>query len=215
MRYLTTAEIVELHRRVVARSGGATGIRDVGALESSAAQPFQTHGGEDLYPSFVVKIAAQAYFLIRNHAFVDGNKRIGHAVLEVTLALNQVELSADVENHEAIILGVADGRISRDDFTMWVDRHIVRLSDRKTLDTLDTIRDFPLIRARMTHARASHIRHLRVDESYSWRIVAAECHERWGNESSWEPASNQLAGMELCEAAAEYFDEHFLASPWN
>jgi death-on-curing protein len=199
----------------MSRSGGVLGVRDAGALESSVAQPFQTHGGEDLYPDFVTKTAAQAYFLIRNHPFIDGNKRVGHATLEVTLALNQLELFAGVDDQEAMILSVADGSSSRHDFTTWVNRHIDRLSDKETLAALETIKDFPHIRARMTRARAESIRRLRVDESYSWRAVAAECHEQWVDDASWEPPSNQLAGMELCEAAAEYFDEHFLTAPWN
>lgn len=89
------------------QSGGAWGVRDDGALESSITQPFQTHDGEDLYPSFVSKVAAQAYFLIRNHPFVDGNKRIGHATLEITLALNQLELVAAVDDQEVDHTGVS------------------------------------------------------------------------------------------------------------
>lgn len=90
-----------------------------------------------------------------------------------------------------------------------------RLAEEEAKAALDTIKDFPLIRARMTRARAVHVRHLRIDESASWRVVAAECHESWANDAAWEPATNVLAGMELCEAAAEYFGEQFLQAPWN
>ena len=215
VQYLTKAEIVDIHRRILLQSGGAAAVRDDGALESSLAQPFQTYGGDDLYPSFVSKVAALAYFIIRNHPFVDGNKRIGHAALEVTLALNQLELTAPVDDQESTILGIADGSLGREEFTQWVNRHLDRLRNNETLVALDAIKDFPHIRARMTRTRATHIRHMRVDESYSWRVIAAECHEEWAGDAAWEPNSNVLAGMELCEAAAEYFDEHFLQSPWN
>jgi len=67
----------------------------------------------------------------------------------------------------------------------------------------------------MTRERATYIRQLRVVQSYSWRTVAAECYETWATDAAWDPPSNQLAGMELCEAAAEFFDEHFLQTPWN
>lgn len=82
MRYLTFAELLELHRRVVAETGGATALRDLGALESATAQPRASFGGNDLYPSIEEKAAALAFSLIQNHPFIDGNKRAGHAALE-------------------------------------------------------------------------------------------------------------------------------------
>ncbi len=120
MRYLSVAEVIELHRRVVVQSGGSEGIRDRSGLYSAVGQPLQTFGGEDLYPTIVEKAAALGFFLCRNHAFVDGNKRIGHASLEVTLVLNGFELAASVDEQERIMLEVADGRLTREDFTEWV-----------------------------------------------------------------------------------------------
>jgi death-on-curing protein len=107
VRYLTIAEIVDLHSRIIARSGGANGLRDRPALESSVAQPLQSFGHEELYPSVEHKAAALGYFIISNHPFVDGNKRIGHAAMEVLLVLNGRELSASVDEQERMILSVA------------------------------------------------------------------------------------------------------------
>ena len=123
MRYLSTKEVVELHRRLIAQSGGAEGVRDWPALESSIAQPRQTFGGEDLYSSLVAKAAAIGFFLISNHPFMDGNKRVGHAALEVTLILNGAELTAGVEDQESVILAVASGELSLEQFTRWVREH--------------------------------------------------------------------------------------------
>ena len=123
MRYLSTKEVVELHRRLIAQSGGAEGIRDWPALESSIAQPRQTFGAEDLYSSLVAKAAAIGFFLISNHPFVDGNKRVGHAALEVTLVLNGAELTAGVEDQESVMLAVASGELSLEQFTRWVQEH--------------------------------------------------------------------------------------------
>ena len=109
MRYLTFAEVLELHRRVVAETGGATALRDLGALESATAQPRASFGGNDLYPSLEEKAAALAFSLIQNHPFVDGNKRAGHAALETFLVLNEKELNADADESERIILAVASG----------------------------------------------------------------------------------------------------------
>ena len=102
MRYLSIGEILELHRRVVEHSGGSPELRDLGALESAVAQPRMTFGGVDLYPDLVAKAVALGFSLIKNHAFVDGNKRVGHAAMETFLVLNGYELcaSVDVISHE-------------------------------------------------------------------------------------------------------------------
>ena len=96
MRYLTLKEVLELHNLLLLQSGGTAGVRDTGALESAITQPFMTFGETELYPSLVEKAVALAYSLIQDHPFIDGNKRIGHATMEVMLALNGYEIEADV-----------------------------------------------------------------------------------------------------------------------
>jgi len=145
VRYLTVPEIIELHQRLVARFGGAQGIRDQAALQSSVAQPFQTFEQRELYGSFIDKVATSAFLLIRNHPFVDGNKRVGHAALEVTLALNGVELDASVDEQENVIVGIASGSLSRADFAEWVNKHVIAAGTLTPRDAPDAIRDFPLI----------------------------------------------------------------------
>ena len=125
MRYLTLGEVVELHRRVVAQTGGATSLRDLGALESAVAQPRVTVGGVDAYPSLAAKAAAVGFSLIRNHPFVDGNKRVGHATIATFLKLNGFDLRAEVADAERIILGVAAGELGRDALEDWVEHHLV------------------------------------------------------------------------------------------
>jgi death-on-curing protein len=126
VRYLTLAEVLELHRRVTAQTGGAWGVRDLGALESAIAQPRMTYAGEDLYATLVEKAAALGFSLIGNHPFVDGNKRVGHAALETFLLLNGHELDAEVDDAEWVILGVAAGALTREQFRDWVQAHVVR-----------------------------------------------------------------------------------------
>ncbi len=125
IRYLTLSELIHLHERIIKQSGGAPGLLDSGSLESALQQPRQTFDGEDLYPSTVEKAAALAFSLILNHPFLDGNKRLGHAAMEVFLVLNGFELSAAVEEQERIILQVAAGELRRVDFTSWVHAHVV------------------------------------------------------------------------------------------
>jgi death-on-curing protein len=127
VRYLSLAEVLELHRLVVEQAGGAAGLRDLGALESAVAQPRATFGGADLYPTLAAKAAALGYSLALNHAFVDGNKRVAHAALETFLVLNAYELAADVDEAERAMLALAAGELSREQFTAWVDRHLVPL----------------------------------------------------------------------------------------
>ena len=117
-------EVVELHRLVIGQSGGARGIRDPAGLASAVAQPRMTFDGRDLYPTLVEKAAAIGFSLVRNHPFVDGNKRIGHAAMETFLLLNALELVATVDEQEKVVLGLAEGSLKRDAFTEWVRSHI-------------------------------------------------------------------------------------------
>lgn len=127
MRWLTLAEVLSLHRRLIDQSGGLPGLRDLGLLEASLAQPRQSFAGIDLYPSLTDKAAALGFSLIQNHPFVDGNKRIGHAAMEITLLLNGFELMAAVDESEVVILAVASGQMDRSAFTHWVQEHQARI----------------------------------------------------------------------------------------
>lgn len=128
MRYLSLREILELHDKVVEVSGGARGIRDMRALESAINQPRLTFNRTDLYPDIVAKAAALCFFLVMNHPFVDGNKRIGHAAMETFLILNGFEVEASVDDQEKIILDLADGRLNREKFTTWLHKHIIHIT---------------------------------------------------------------------------------------
>ena len=130
MRYLTLEEVLELYRRIIEQSGGSLGIRDAGALESAVAQPRMTFGGDDLYPSLIEKASAIGFSLIKNHPFVDGNKRIGHAAIETFLVVNGFELIAPIEEQEMIILALAAGEMTREDFTEWLRGHVAEAEIR-------------------------------------------------------------------------------------
>ena len=126
MRYLTLGEVLDLHRRILLRSGGAGGIRDLGALESAVAQPRLTFGGAELYADIAAKAAALCFSLIQNHPFVDGNKRVGHAAMETFLVLNGFEIAAALDEQERVMLAVASGNVSRDGLAAWIREHIVQ-----------------------------------------------------------------------------------------
>ena len=104
--------------------GGIHGVRDEGLLESALSAPFQTFNGQDLYPSVLEKAGRLGYGLIRNHPFLDGNKRIGVHVLLVCLALNGVRLSYDDEDLIQTALGVASGSVMFEEFCRWLSEHM-------------------------------------------------------------------------------------------
>ena len=132
MRYMTLGEVLQVYDRVMAQSGGVVGIRSLGALESSVAQPRMTFEGKELYPSTVDKAAALGFSLIANHPFIDGNKRVGHAAMEVFLVLNGLEIQAPEREQERVVLRVASGETSREELTDWLRAHTTPTArDRK------------------------------------------------------------------------------------
>jgi death-on-curing protein len=106
MRFLTLAEVVELHRRLLRATGGASGIRDLGALESAIAQPKARFGGVDLYLTLVEKAAALCLALVQGHAFLD----------------------APIGDQERVMLELASGRIERIQLAEWLRRHVKPLA---------------------------------------------------------------------------------------
>ncbi len=123
-RYLTLLQILDLHRQIIEQSGGASGIRDLNPLKSAIAQPRMTFGGAELYASIQEKATALGFSIIMNHPFIDGNKRIGHAAMEVFLLLNGMEIFASVDAQEKIILSVAAGEADREAFVHWLTAHV-------------------------------------------------------------------------------------------
>jgi death-on-curing protein len=127
MHYLTVGEVIDLHRAIVNRTGGAHGIRDLGAIESALAQPKATFDGVDLHQTLVDKASALCFSLVANHAFVDGNKRIGHAAMETFLVLNSCEIDASVDEQERVILDIASGFLRRAGLATWLESHVKQI----------------------------------------------------------------------------------------
>ena len=89
---LSKMQILLLHEQLIAKTGGSSGLRDEGMLDSALNAPFQTFDGKDAYPSLQQKAARLCFCLVKDHPFVDGNKRIGVYAMLVFLALNGIEL---------------------------------------------------------------------------------------------------------------------------
>lgn len=121
---LTKQQVIMLHQDVIAQSGGSPEIRDDGLLDSALNAPFQTFAGMELYPTIIDKAAHLGYSLIKNHAFVDGNKRIGTHVMLAFLMLNGIDVDYEDEELIQLILGVAAGEISSEQLLAWLQAHI-------------------------------------------------------------------------------------------
>ena len=129
MRYLTLAEVVNLHRSITKATGGAGGIRDLGALESAIAQPKATFDMNDLYPTLVDKAAVLCFSIVQGHPFVDGNKRTGHAAMATFLLLNGAEIDATLDEQEQIMLALASSNMDRQQFTAWLSTRVKAPAD--------------------------------------------------------------------------------------
>jgi len=124
--YLSVEQILRLHETGIEVFGGSAGLRDRGALESAVARPAMTFGGEDLYPDEASKAAALLHSLVMNHAFVDGNKRVGIAAAELFLRLNGFRLAGDDSELEELTVTVARGEIDAEALAIWFRQRISR-----------------------------------------------------------------------------------------
>ena len=115
-----------LHQLMAEATGGSVGVRDTALLESALESCFATFDGVDLYPTKEEKGARLGYALISNHAFVDGNKRIGVYLMTTFLEMNGIRLQATKEEIVQIGLSVADGSMSYEDLLAWVRKHRVK-----------------------------------------------------------------------------------------
>lgn len=123
MKYLTGEQVIKLHRKLIETSGGSLGIRDEGMLDSALKTPLQTFDNRELFPSIQEKATRLAFGFIKNHPFVDGNKRIGTHVMLIFLALNGITLSYTDEELIEIILQVASGKADEQALYQWIENH--------------------------------------------------------------------------------------------
>ena len=112
-----------LHRLMAEETGGAAGVRDEGLLDSALEGIYQSFDGKELYPTKEEKGARLGYTLISNHAFLDGNKRIGMYVMLTFLEVNGIKLACSNEDIVEAGLGVASGKMDYERLLTWVRNH--------------------------------------------------------------------------------------------
>lgn len=117
---ISVEQALKIHTIAIEKFGGANGVRDRGALESALARPFQTFGGEDLYPNIFEKAAAIGESLIMNHPFIDGNKRSGYLLMEALLRYGGYNIIASDEDLYNFVISISTSSISFEEIVEWV-----------------------------------------------------------------------------------------------
>lgn len=123
MKYLTPKDVLLLHDLAIEAAGGSHGLRDVGLLESAVARPQSSFGGEDLYPTIFLKAGALVHSLLRNHPFVDGNKRTSMYAAMTFLELNGYQFLAEQKEIVEFALKIENTRLSVEDIATWLKEH--------------------------------------------------------------------------------------------
>src|SRR3990172_9749598 len=121
--FLTLDEVLALHSDQVRRYGGTGRIRDHGLLSSALGTPSATFGGAFLHQSLFEMAAAYLFHLAQTHPFVDGNKRTALAAALVFLIMNDVEIRSSEDDLTDLVLGVADGRITKSEVAVFLQKH--------------------------------------------------------------------------------------------
>ena len=123
MRYLTPEQVLFIHARLIAETGGEHGVRDLGLLQSAVSRLQAVFDGNELYSDIYQKAAALLESLINNHPFVDGNKRTGITATAMFLQINDYFLTASNQEVESFVLSVASGKQSVQTITEWLRLH--------------------------------------------------------------------------------------------
>ena len=123
MKRLSVKQVKKLHEELLRETGGSDGLRDESLLESALNSPFASFGGEYLYRSIELQAARLAFSLVKNHPFVDGNKRVGIMVMLIFLELNGIALSVNDEQLIEVGLSLADGTMTDRQLAAWILTH--------------------------------------------------------------------------------------------
>ena len=124
MKYFDKETVIAMHRLMTDRVGGSHGIRDEGLLESAVGSALASYGGVEVYPTLEEKAARLAYSLIANHAFFDGNKRIGVLAMLALLSLNDAPITPTDEELVWLGLGVAAGKLGYCEILAFVKKQL-------------------------------------------------------------------------------------------
>jgi len=118
-------ETEELHKVLIQKFGGITGIRDIGGLQSALSRPFQTFNNVDLYPSVLEKAAALIESILNNHPFIDGNKRTGYVLTLLFLMSSGYDINASQDSKYQFVTDIASGKMKFEEILNWFQIHTI------------------------------------------------------------------------------------------
>ena len=124
MIWISAEDVILIHSRVIEGSGGLDGLRDRDGLEAAVSAPMQTFDGKELYPTDLEKIARLGFGLASNHAFVDGNKRIGAMMTQLLLKWNGYDLTLHSGELADMFIAIAAGTAKEKDLLDWISKHL-------------------------------------------------------------------------------------------
>ena len=124
MIWISAEDVILIHSRVIEGSGGLDGLRDRDGLEAAVSAPMQTFDGKELYPTDLEKIARLGFGLASNHAFVDGNKRIGAMMTQLLLKWNGYDLTLRSGELADMFIAIAAGTAKEKDLLDWISKHM-------------------------------------------------------------------------------------------
>ena len=119
----TLKQVLAVHERAIQKYGGSSGIRDTGMLQSAIYRPFATFDGQDLYPDIYLKAGALIQSIVKNHPFIDGNKRTAFITTYNFLALNGIKITTGKREIVKFMVSVANKNLSVDEISSWLKSH--------------------------------------------------------------------------------------------
>ncbi len=125
MKTITLEQVQVFHTKLINRTGGLDGVKDMGLVQSALERHKATFDGVDLYPTIIDKIAVTTVSLVRNHGFLDGNKRIGVSVMVLLMKMNNIEVGYTQNELIELGLGLASNSLDEQHVIEWIKNHII------------------------------------------------------------------------------------------
>ncbi len=122
---ITIQEALYIHEQAIKEFGGSFGVRDYTMLESALKRPYVTFNHNELYPKIEDKAASILESIIKNHPFVDGNKRVGYILMRYLLLMNELDIKADEEEKYDFVINITEGKINIDAIKDWIKSRII------------------------------------------------------------------------------------------
>lgn len=120
---ISKKEVLEIHTILIERFGGSDRIRDQELLDSALNRPYQTFDGNELYPSPIDKAAAMLESIVKNHPFVDGNKRTGYVLARLLMMNEQLNIQAGQEQKYQFVISISKGELSFEQIKEWLEKN--------------------------------------------------------------------------------------------